>query len=70
MMGYGEAQAAKIVPQATYIVKIPDVREIVNKDFRGFSRLLKPTNINLLIPAHMPDLFRQNQKVDFVMKFY
>jgi hypothetical protein len=47
MMGYGEAQAAKIVPQASYVVKIPDVREIINKDFGGFSRLLKPTNINL-----------------------
>jgi hypothetical protein len=58
MMGYGEAQAAKIVPQASYIAKIPDVREIINKNFGGFSRLLKPTNINLVIPVQMPDPFR------------
>jgi hypothetical protein len=65
MMGYGQAQAAKIVPQASYTVKIPDVREIVNKDFGGFSRLLKPTNINLLIPAQMPDPFRLEPESGF-----
>jgi hypothetical protein len=58
MMGYGEAQAAKIVPQASYIVKIPDVREIINKNFGRFSKLLKPTTINLSIPAQMQDPFR------------
>jgi hypothetical protein len=58
MMGYGEAQAAKILPQASYIAKIPDVREIINKNFGGFSRLLKPTNINLIVTVEMPDPFR------------
>jgi hypothetical protein len=65
MMGYGEAQAARIVPQASYIAKIPDVREIINKDFGGFSKLLKPTNINLLIPVQMPDPFRLESESAF-----
>jgi hypothetical protein len=57
-MGSGHAQAAKIVLQASYISKIPDVREKISREFGGFPIFLKPTHMNLLIPAEMPDPFR------------
>lgn len=58
MMGYGDAQAAKITTQETYVAQIPNVREIVDKNFGGFARLLPPTKINLQISSDMPDPFR------------
>jgi hypothetical protein len=60
---YGSPQAAKISQQASYTIKIPDIRTEISRS--EDLRLLEPRNIDMVLSAHMPDPFRLEPESTF-----
>ncbi|PSB00904.1 hypothetical protein [Merismopedia glauca] len=64
---YGEAQAAEIKIQASYIAEIPNLKARLYKNFKQSGGILNPTKIDLQVPVEMQNPFKLD--IDGILRY-